>query len=130
MYRKNEVVVILAVEKGHEPLFACEPLIDQEVFLVVPHRVPEIDIDDRPTVPLEFVANHPMEVLVVDGIVGSESRGIVVIDDGLIFVIRIVCAEVVNKSRDFRSNLTKNDFMMLSRRPEGCPATIQLILAL
>ncbi len=42
-----------------------------------------------------------MEVLVVDGIVGFESRGIVVIDDGLIFVIRIVCAEVVDKSRDF-----------------------------
>lgn len=121
LYRKNEVVVILAVEKGHEPLFACETLIDQEVFLVVPHRVPEIDIDDRPTVPLEFVANHPMEVLVVDGIVGSESRGIVVIDDGLIFVIRIVCAEVVDKSRDFPLEFDEERFYDVEPTPGGLP---------
>ena len=96
-------------------------MIDQEVFLVVPHRVPEIDIDDRPTVPLEFVANHPVKVLVVDGIVGSESRGIVVIDDGLIFVIRIVCAEVVDKSRDFPLEFDEERFYDVESTPGGLP---------
>jgi len=121
LYRKNEVVVVLPVEKGHEPLFAGETLIDQEVFLVVPHRVPEIDIDDRPTVPLEFVANHPVKVLVVDGIVGSESRGIVVINDGLIFVSRIVCAEVVDKSRDFPLEFDEERFYDVEPTPGGLP---------
>lgn len=87
----------------------------------MPHRVPEIDIDDRPTVPLEFVANHPVKVLVVDGIVGSESRGIVVIDDGLIFVIRIVCAEVVDKSRDFPLEFDEERFYDVESTPGGLP---------
>ena len=35
LYRKNEVVVVLPVEKGHEPLFPGEPLVNEQVFLIV-----------------------------------------------------------------------------------------------
>lgn len=48
---------------------------------------------------LELMADHPIKVLVVDGIVGAESRGIVVVDDRLVGMRRVVGAEAGNKAK-------------------------------
>ena len=62
------------------------------------HRVAEVDGIDRPAVAFQFVDYPPTHILFVDSIVGVESGGIVIVDDGLVAVVTIVSAEVVNES--------------------------------
>lgn len=66
-------------------------VVDEKILLVVEHRVSEINGLNAPAVPLELFYQIIMEVLVVDGIVGAESRYIVIryiviIDHGLVAV--------------------------------------------
>ena len=53
-------------------------------------------------VALELMDNHPMEVLVVHGIVRAEGSGIVVVDDRLVRMWSVVGAEVGDERRDFQ----------------------------
>ena len=50
MNGEDKVVVILAVEERHKALLACKALVDEKVFLVVPHGIAEIDRLDSPPV--------------------------------------------------------------------------------
>ena len=59
-------------------------LIDEKVFLIVSHRVAEVHVNDLPSVALEFMDNHPVEILVVYGIVRAEGSGVIVVDDRLV----------------------------------------------
>lgn len=102
---KDEVIVVLAVEHRHEPLFAGKALVDEQVLLIMAHRVPEVDVFYLPSVPLELMAHHPVEVLLVDGIVAAESGAVVVVNHDLALVVCIVAAEVVNQRRDFALEL-------------------------
>jgi len=102
---ENEVIIVLAVEHRHEPLFAGKALVDEQVLLVVAHGVPQVDVFDLPAVPLELVAHHPVEVLFVDGIVAAQGGTVVVIDNDLGLVVGIVAAEVVNQRRDLALEL-------------------------
>lgn len=77
---KNEVVIVLAVEVRHETLLAGEALVDQQIFFVVAHRVAEIHVNDLPTVTRDLVADHPVVILAVSGIIGAEGGGIVEVD--------------------------------------------------
>ena len=63
------------------------------------HGVAEIDIDDLPSVSLELMLHHPVEVLVVDGVVAAQCGGVVVEHDGVVAVGGIVTAEVVDECR-------------------------------
>ena len=65
------------------------------------HRIAEIHIFHLPPMTLKLVADYPMEVLVVDGIVSTESRCVVVIDHGLVLMISVITAEILNESRNF-----------------------------
>ena len=49
----------------------------------------------------KFMHNYPMKVLVVYSIVRAKSGSIIVIDDSVVGMGRIVCAEVCNERRDF-----------------------------
>ena len=93
---EDQVIIVLAVEHRHEPLFTGKALVDEQVFLVVTHWVSKVDILDLPTMPLKLMAHHPMEVLLVDGIVAAESSTVVVIHNYLAFVVHVVAAKVVN----------------------------------
>ena len=94
---EDKVIVVLTVEERHQPLLPGEALVDEEVLLIVPHRVAEVHVFDTPAVPLELVDDHPSEVLVVDGIVSAEGGAVVVEHDRLVAVRGIVCAEVGDK---------------------------------
>ena len=87
---KDEIIIVLAVEERHESLIALEGLVDEQVFLIMPHRISEIDVIDFPTTFFEFVDDDPAEVLGVDGIVGTEGCGVVVEDDALALVVGVV----------------------------------------
>ena len=63
------------------------------------HRVSDVDGFDLPAVPFKFVGDNPAEVLLVDGIVRAESGSVVVKDHGLVAMLRIVAAEVVDECR-------------------------------
>ena len=76
-------------------------LVDEKVFLIVSHRVAEVHVNDLPAVALELMYYHPVEVLVVHGIVRAEGCGIVVVDDRLVRVWSLVGAEVSDERRDF-----------------------------
>ena len=76
-----------------------EGVVDEKILLVVVHRVSEVHGLDAPAVPLELLYHVIMEVLVVDGIVRAERRCIVIVDNGLVAVLRIVAAEVLDESR-------------------------------
>ena len=65
------------------------------------HRVAEVHVNDLPSVALELMDYHPVEVLVIHGIVRAKSGDIIVIDDTVVGMGRIVRAEVCNKRRDF-----------------------------
>ena len=66
---EDKVVVILAVEEWHKALLAGKTLVDEKIFLIVPHRIAEIDRLDSPAVAFKLVDYHPTEVLFVNGIV-------------------------------------------------------------
>ena len=98
---EDKVIVVLAVEVRHKALLPGKTLVDEKVFLIVAHRVAEVHVNDLPSVTLELMYYHPMEVLVVHGIVRAEGSGIVVVDDRLVRMRSIVSAEVGNERRDF-----------------------------
>lgn len=66
---EDKVVVVLTVEERHKALLAGKTLVDEKVFLIVPHGITEIDRLDSPAVAFKLVDDHPTEVLFVDGIV-------------------------------------------------------------
>ncbi len=107
---EDEVIVVLSVEVRHEALLAGETLVDEEVFFVVAHRVAEVHVLHLPAVAFELVDDYPVEVLVVDGIVGAEGGGIVVVDDAVRGVRGVVGAEVGDERRDFALELDVERF--------------------
>ena len=66
---EDKVVVILSVEERHKALLAGKTLVDEKIFLIVPHGIAEIDRLDSPAVAFKLMDDHPTEVLFVDGIV-------------------------------------------------------------
>ena len=97
---EDKVIVVLAVEVRHKALLPGKALVDEKIFLIVSHRVAKIHVNDLPSVALELMDYHPVEVLVVHGIVGAESGGIIVVDDRLVWVWCVVGAEVGNECRN------------------------------
>ena len=95
---QDKVIVVLAVEVRHQALLPGKTLIDEKVFLIVSHRVAEVHVNDLPSVALELMDYHPVEVLVIHGIVRAEGSGIVVVDDRLVGMRRVVGAEAGNKA--------------------------------
>ena len=102
---EDKVIVVLAVEVRHKALLPGKALIDEKIFLIVSHRVAEIHVNDLPSVALELMYYHPVEVLVVHGIVRAEGSGIIIVDDRLVRVWCVVGAEVGNERRDFALEL-------------------------
>ena len=51
--------------------------------------------------PFKLMHNYPVKVLIVHGIVRAKSGSIIVIDDTVVGMGRIVCAEVCNERRYF-----------------------------
>ena len=96
---ENQVLVVGAVKEWHEALLTCEALVDEQVFFIVTHRVSKIDGFRLPAPALKFVDYPPTVILFVDGIVGTEGRSIVIIDHGLVAMLRIVTAEVLDECR-------------------------------
>ena len=70
--------------------------------IIVLHRVAEVHVNDLPAVALEHVDYHPMEVLVVHGIVRAKGCGIIVVDDHLVRVWSVIGAEIGDERRDFQ----------------------------
>ena len=96
---EDEVIVVLAVEVRHQSLLPGKALVDEKIFLIVSHRVAEIHVNDLPSVALELMYYHPVKVLVIHGIVRAKSCGIVVVDDRLVRMRRVVGAEAGNKAK-------------------------------
>ena len=65
------------------------------------HRVAKIHILHTPTMTFKLMHNYPMKVLVVHGIVRAKSGSIIVIDDTVVGMGRIVRAEVCNEHKNF-----------------------------
>ena len=91
----------MAVEIRNEPLLASKSLVDEQVLFVLSHGVAKIYILHAPAMPFKLMHNYPVKVLVVHGIVRAKSCGIIVIDDTVVGMGRIVRAEVCNERRDF-----------------------------
>lgn len=98
---EDKVIVVLSVEVRHEALLPGKALIDEKVFLIMSHRVTEVHVNDLPSVALKLMDYHPVEVLVVHGIVRAEGSGIIIVDDRLVRLWSIVGAAVGNERRDF-----------------------------
>ena len=98
---EDKVIVVLTVEVRHQALLPGKALVDEKIFLIVSHRVAEIHVNDLPSVALELMDYHPVEVLIVHGIVRAEGGGVIVIDDRLVRVWSVVGAEVGDERRDF-----------------------------
>ena len=101
LHRKNKIIIVLAVEIGHQALLASKSLVDEQVLFIMAHRIAKIHILHTPAMTFKLMHNYPMEVLIVHGIVRAKSCGIIVIDDTVVGMRRIVCAEVCNERRDF-----------------------------
>ena len=102
---EDEVIVVLAVEVRHQSLLPGKALVDEKILFIMSHRVAEVHVDDLPAVAFKLVDNHPMEVLVVHGIVRAEGGSIIVVDDRLVWVWCVIGAEVGNERRDFALEL-------------------------
>ena len=102
---EDKVIVVLAVEVRHQALLPGKALVDEKIFLIVSHRVAEVHVNDLPSMTLELMDYHPVEVLVVHGIVRAEGGGIIVVDDRLVWVWCVIGAEVSDERRDFALEL-------------------------
>ena len=91
----------LAVEIRNEPLLASKSLVDEQVLFGLSHGVAKIYILHAPAMPFKLMDDYPVKILVVHRIVRAKSSGIIVIDDTVVGMRRIVCAEVCNERRDF-----------------------------
>ena len=69
MNGEDYVIVILSVEERHKALLSGKTLVDEQILLIVPHGIAELDRFDSPAVAFKFVDYNPTEVLFVDGIV-------------------------------------------------------------
>lgn len=85
-------------------------VVDEKILLVVVHRVSEVHGLDALAVPLELLNHVIMEVLVVDGIVGTEGRSIVIIDHCLVAMGGVIAAEVVDECRNLTLKLNVERF--------------------
>ena len=65
------------------------------------HVVAKIHILHTPAMAFKLMDDYPMKVLVVHGIVRAKSSDIIVIDDTVAGMRRIVRAEVCNEHRNF-----------------------------
>ena len=74
------------------------------------HRVAKIHILHTPAVAFKLMHNYPMKILVVHGIVRAKCGSIIVINDTVVGMGRIVCAEVCNERRDFALKLDVKRF--------------------
>lgn len=107
---QNQVIVVLAVEERHEALLAREALIDEKVLLVMAHRVAQVHILYLPPVALKLMDDDIAEVLVVNGIVRAEGRGIVVEDDRLVLMISVIGAEIIDQGGNLTLKLDVEGF--------------------
>ena len=71
-------------------------------YIIVAHRVAEVHVNYLPVVALELVDYHPMEVLVVHGIVRAKGCGIIVVDDRLVRMRSVIGEEIGDERRDFQ----------------------------
>ena len=102
---EDKVIFVLAVEVRHKALLPGKTLVDEKILFIMSHRVAEVHVNDLPSVALEFMDYHPVEVLVVHGIVRAEGGGIIVVYDRLVRVWCVVGAEVGDERRDFALEL-------------------------
>ena len=107
---EDKVIVVLAVEVRHQALLPGKALVDEKILFIVSHRVAEVHVNDLPSVALELMYYHPMEILVVYGIVRAEGSGIIVVDDRLVWVWCVVGAEVGDERRNFALELDVKGF--------------------
>ena len=94
---QNEVIIVLAVEERHQALLASKALVDEQVLLIMSHRVAQVHILYLPPVALKLMDDDIAEVLVVHGIVRAKCCGIVVEDDRLVLMISVVRAEIIDQ---------------------------------
>ena len=88
-------------EVRHKALLPGKALIDEKILFIMSHRVAEVHVNDLPAVAFKLMDYHPMEVLVVHGIVRAEGSGIIVVDDSFVRMWCIVGAAVGNERRNF-----------------------------
>ena len=88
----------------HQPLLGINRAVgtSHSRYIIVAHRVAEVHVNDLPAVALELVDYHPMEVLVVHGIVRAKGCGIIVVDDRLVRMRSVIGAEIGDERRDFQ----------------------------
>ena len=70
-----------------------------KVLLVVWHLVPEVHLLHRLTIAFKFVDYNPSEILVVDSVVRAERGSVVIIDNCLIAMLRVVATEALDECR-------------------------------
>lgn len=102
---KDQVFVVLPIEKRHELAATGENLVNLEVLLVVLHGVADIDIVHPPAVSLKLMDNDPTKILLIDGIFRTEGGSVVIEKDRLVLMVLVVGAEVVNQGGDFALKL-------------------------
>ena len=92
-----QIIVILPVKKRHQALLTRKALIDEQLLLIMAHRVTQVHILHLPPMALKLMDDHIPEVLVVHGIVRAESRSVVVVDNRLVLMISVVRAEIIDQ---------------------------------
>ena len=88
----------MAVEIRHEPLLASKALVDEQILFIMAHGVAKVNIVYIPAMSFKLMDDYPMKVLVVHGIVRAKGGGIVIEDDTVVGMGRIVGAKVCNES--------------------------------
>ena len=107
---EDKVIVVLSVEVRHEALLPGKALIDEKILFIMSHWVAEVHVNDLPSVALELMYYHPVEILIVHGIVRAEGGGIVIVYDCLVWVWCVIGAEIGDECRDFALELNVERF--------------------
>ena len=102
---QNEVIIVLAVEERHQALLASKAPVDEQVLLIMAHRVAKVHILYLPPVALKLMDYHIAEILVIDGIVRAKRCRVVIENHRLVLMISVVRAEIIHQGGDFSFEL-------------------------
>ena len=89
--------VVIDIKERHETVLAGKTAVDEQVLLVMPHRMAKIDRFDLPTMGDKLLLDDPLEIVLIDRVVRAERRRVIVEDDLLLAVVLVVLAEIVDE---------------------------------
>lgn len=126
----QQIFIILLVKERYKIRLSGQHAVNQQIFLNVTHRLAYMHFIHLPATLAELMRNNPPEILIIDCIIGTQCRTVIVKHHLLTLVMPVISTKIIHQFRQLTFVLYKEGLEHSQLAPCGCPATSQLIFAL